>query len=100
MLSPDEWQDVVRHLQLPPQQARVVAMVLHGQRNKQIARSLSLRETTVRTYMGRIFESLQVNDRTELVLRIFALCHTNQHDVVVSCDDRRLATLTQAGVGS
>ena len=49
----------------------VLEWVVRGYSNKQIARELSIDETTVKTHMHRIFEKLNVRDRTQAA--IFAL---------------------------
>ena len=74
LLSPGECAEVVRPLSLPPRQAGIVALILQGKRDKQIAALLGLRRTTVRTYLSRVFVRLGVADRMELVLCIFANC--------------------------
>jgi DNA-binding NarL/FixJ family response regulator len=49
----------------------VLEWVVRGYSNKQIARELSIDETTVKTHLHRIFEKLNVRDRTQAA--IFAL---------------------------
>lgn len=46
----------------------VVWLVADGMRNREIARSLSLTENSVRNYLYRIFEKLGVSSRAELML--------------------------------
>lgn len=67
-LTDEEWRLVVQHLALSPQQTKIVRLILHGKRDKQIAASLSLSEATVRTHLARLFTRLGVSDRVELVL--------------------------------
>jgi len=64
---------VVETLQLAPQQARIVELILRGLRDKQIAAELGLGVPTVRTYLKRVFVRVGVQDRVELVLRVFAV---------------------------
>jgi DNA-binding NarL/FixJ family response regulator len=45
-----EWDHVTRELGLSPQQERIVALILSGKRDKQIATALGLSIATVRTY--------------------------------------------------
>lgn len=66
------WKRVVELLGLSPQQARIVERLLCGMCDKQIALDLGLSVPTVRTYLGRIFDRLGVDDRVQLILRIFA----------------------------
>jgi DNA-binding NarL/FixJ family response regulator len=51
----------------------VLSWVVRGYSNKQIARELSIDETTVKTHLHRIFEKLDVRDRTQAA--IYALQH-------------------------
>ena len=46
----------------------VLAHVVRGLSNKQIARELSIDETTVKTHLHRIFEKLRVSDRTQAAI--------------------------------
>lgn len=69
------WSRIARELRLPRQQVRIVELILRGLCDKQIAAAMGLRVPTVRTYLTRVFERLQVEDRGELVLRIFAMSH-------------------------
>jgi DNA-binding NarL/FixJ family response regulator len=78
-LSPEKWQQLVETLQLPPQQIRIVELLLRNYCDKQIAAALGLKVPTVRTYLHRIFERLGVGDRIELVLRLFAMSHRPDH---------------------
>lgn len=71
-LNRDVFERVMESLRLPPQQVKIVELVLCGQRDKQIASSLSLRVPTVRTHLSRIFFRLGVQDRVELILHIVA----------------------------
>ena len=60
---------------VPPQQAKVVRLLLHGYQDKQIARELGLGVPTVRTYMARIFARVGAEDRLGLVLHVFGISH-------------------------
>lgn len=77
-LDAPTWVAVVAALELSPQQARIVELLLCGRRDKQIAQAMSLSVPTVRTYLGRIFLRLGVQDRVELILRVFATAHALQ----------------------
>jgi DNA-binding NarL/FixJ family response regulator len=68
----DEWSRIVTALRLSPQQANIVGLIMQGRRDKQIARDLHLSPATVRTHLRGIFARLDVQDRVELVLRVFA----------------------------
>ena len=77
-LTPEQWQSVVAAMKLSPQQAAIVAMVLQGKQDKEIAAALGLRRPTVRTYLGRIFSRVGVEDRLGLVIRAFTICLTSE----------------------
>ena len=70
-LDAETWLTVAASLDLSPQQKRIVELLLRGMRDKQIANELELSVPTVRTYLGRIFLKVEVQDRVELILRIF-----------------------------
>jgi len=70
------WAQVVTALGLAPQEARVVERILRGMCDKQIALDLKIGVPTVRTYLTRVFQRLGVDDRVQLILRVFAEDHT------------------------
>ncbi|WP_312472488.1 response regulator transcription factor [Neobacillus sp.] len=53
---------------LTPREIEVVELLMEGKSNKQIASSLFLTEGTVKNYISRILDKLELNNRTELVL--------------------------------
>ncbi len=67
------WKAIARELRLSARHVRIVALLLRGMRDKQIARAMGLRLSTLRTHLSRIFARVGVQDRVELILRIFAL---------------------------
>lgn len=71
LFDAETWVAVVDTLGLAPQQARIVERILRGMCNKQIARDLGIGEPTVNTYLTRTYRRLGVNDRLQLVLRVF-----------------------------
>ena len=75
-LGERQWERVVALLGLSPQQARIVALILEGKPDKQIAREMGVRVPTVRTYLTRIFQRTGAADRVELVLHVFACAAT------------------------
>ena len=88
LLSHD-WQQVVAELGLSPQQARVVALLLEGKQDKQIAAAMRLRVSTLRTYFSRIFERTDTGDRVGLILRVFECVYTppRSNSRVIKIDD-------------
>jgi len=61
-------------MQLSPQQARIISLILQGKQDKEMAAALGLNRYTTRTYLRRVFDRIGVEDRMGLVLHIFALC--------------------------
>jgi DNA-binding CsgD family transcriptional regulator len=57
---------------LSPREREVVQLVAAGLRNKEIALRLQISEKTVKFHLGRIFDKLGVDSRTELLLRLIA----------------------------
>jgi len=58
----------VQSLGLTPRQADVLRLLIEGQPNKLICRSLALSESTVKTHLAAVFRRLDVNTRTQAVL--------------------------------
>jgi DNA-binding CsgD family transcriptional regulator len=67
----DEWTQLVGELALSPRQREIVRHLLLGQSDKQIATAMGLAQPTVRTHLSRLFAKLNVQDRHELILRVF-----------------------------
>jgi DNA-binding NarL/FixJ family response regulator len=67
------WHEVVREMQLPRQQTKVIELILRRMSDRQIAATMGISVPTVRTYLGRVFIRIGVRDRMELVLRILTL---------------------------
>jgi DNA-binding NarL/FixJ family response regulator len=59
--------------QLTPREKEVLCLLATGARNREIAQSLYLSESTVRNYVSRIFSCLHLRDRTQAAL--FANSH-------------------------
>ena len=78
-LPAEQWQQLAESLQLPPQQIRIVELILRNHCDKQIAAALGLKVPTVRTHLHRIFQRVGVGGRLELVLRLFTLSHRDGH---------------------
>lgn len=55
---------------LTPREIEVVELLMQGKSNKQIDSELFLTEGTVKNYISRILDKLEVNNRTELVLHL------------------------------
>ncbi|UYN96023.1 MAG: response regulator transcription factor [Enhydrobacter sp.] len=57
-----------RAAQLTPQQWRVLALMVHGDQNKQIAHKLGVGEATVKAHVTVILRKLGVRSRTQAVI--------------------------------
>ncbi|MDQ8755890.1 response regulator transcription factor [Sphingosinicella sp. LHD-64] len=55
---------------LSPREGTIVALVAQGLRNRDIAAQLGLTEGTIKVYLNRIYEKLQVTNRTELAILV------------------------------
>jgi DNA-binding NarL/FixJ family response regulator len=77
LVSEQEWSQLKKHLGLPPRQAEIARHIMCGESDKQIARAMGISITTVRTHVGRLFRKLDLSDRTELVLHVFACLRHN-----------------------
>lgn len=58
---------------LTPREMDVLRLLGKGYRNREIAESLGLSPTTVKTHVARIFKRLEVSDRTDAVVTAFRL---------------------------
>ncbi len=58
----------VRPPGLSPREYEVLSLLVRGWSNRQIANELFIDETTVKTHLHRIFEKLQVRDRTQAAI--------------------------------
>src|SRR5271154_2887042 len=55
-LTEDDWQHVVSTLELSPQQARILGLILQGRQDKEISAKLGLNRYTIRAYLRRVFD--------------------------------------------
>lgn len=70
LLSPQEWTAVAAELHLTPREYEVAQLLFEGATRDLIARRLELAARTVRQYLERLHEKLNVHERVGLVLRI------------------------------
>ncbi len=69
-----EVSDLIKRLQsLTPQQTRVLGMLASGLLNKQIAYELSVSEATIKAHVSAILQKLDVDSRTQAVIRLSRL---------------------------
>lgn len=69
--------------ELTPQEMRILALMVEGQTNREIAQKLYLGEGTVRNYVGNILSKLNVSNRAEAA--VFAV--KNRIDRYIPPDD-------------
>ena len=72
IFSEAQWTELTERLSLSRRQGEIVRCLFRGLADKQIARELGIAVPTVRTYLGKLFLRLDVQDRVELVLRILS----------------------------
>lgn len=82
LLSKTEWRTLADELAIPDRQAAVVYCLFSGMSDKEIAIKTNVTVHTVRTHLTRFFVKMNVQDRNELIVRVF---------------DRFLADCRQAG---
>lgn len=63
----------VPQAKLSPREIEVLKLVATGYTNRQVGRELGVSTATVKTYLERIFDKLDVPDRTSAVTRAFTL---------------------------
>ena len=66
----------------------VIALLLKGKSNKQIAQSLGISTRTVEFHLGNIYSKLQVNSRSEAILRLSSN-HLRESTGVIKGDELR-----------
>ena len=74
-IEAEHWLAIVRSMQLSPQQARIVELLLRGMCLKQIAETMSIGQPTVRTYLDRVFDRTGTHGRMELALHVLGISH-------------------------
>ena len=79
-LDDGHWQAIVQAMQLSPQQARIVELVLRGMCDKQIAAAMGISEPTIRTYLQRISARTRAHGRMGLAMRVLAVSHQVDHE--------------------
>ena len=94
VLQEAEWAEVVRALRLSYREQQIMAHVLSERSEAQIAAAIGLSESTVHTYMGRLYRKLNVRSRPGAIIAIFA-CYA---DSVRSL--RRMSAFTDVHINS
>jgi DNA-binding NarL/FixJ family response regulator len=73
LFSPTEWEQIVLNLKLSPRQGEVVARIVGGMNDREIAESLGMAVRTVREHLAHVFRRLEVRDRVQLIIRVFSV---------------------------
>lgn len=69
--SDPDVKDLIQRIQaLTPQQARVLGMLAEGLLNKQIAYELGVSEATIKAHVSAVLQKLDVDSRTQAVIRL------------------------------
>ena len=71
LFTAKEWRAISSSLMLSPRQSEILRLIFDGKNDKQVAKALKIRAPTVRTHVRRLFERLEVRDRTQLVIETF-----------------------------
>jgi DNA-binding CsgD family transcriptional regulator len=75
-ISREEWANIIQALGLSPRESDIVALILRGLGDKEIAGELAMSVNTLRTHLRHVFLRLAITSRLELVMRVFALLRT------------------------
>lgn len=78
-LPQETWEHIAKRLGFPPQQKRIVELLLRDMCGKQIADEMQLGVPTVRTYLTRIFKRTGTADEKALILLIVGMSHGLRH---------------------
>ncbi|HEY4309381.1 MAG TPA: LuxR C-terminal-related transcriptional regulator [Pirellulales bacterium] len=71
LFGKDEWTTIMRRLALSPRQAEIMGLILQSRKDKEIAATLDISYSTVRTYLEEMKQRLAVPDRMGLAYRVF-----------------------------
>ena len=71
-LSDREWRIIADQLRLSPRQLEIARLVVEGLSDEGIAERLPISSHTVHAHIGRLYRNLDVRDRSQLVVRLFA----------------------------
>lgn len=74
-LPREKWEQIAAELKLSPTHRKIIELILHNRCDKQIESDTGISHSTLRTHLTRIFHRHHVQDRLELILKIFALSH-------------------------
>lgn len=71
LFSKQEWSDLCKLIDATDRQAAILSRVLVGDSDKEIAAELELSPVTVQTHIRGLASTMQVDNRTKLITKIF-----------------------------
>jgi DNA-binding NarL/FixJ family response regulator len=78
--EPDHWRALLNVIELSPQQAKILDLLLRGMDDNEIAPIVGIPQSTLRSHIAHIFARTGSNDRTELATHVLALSHQLKPD--------------------
>ena len=72
LFNADEWQSIVRHLNLSPRKAPIAACILEDMKDDVIAKRLGLAKSTIRSHINQILHRYQLASRVGVAVKLFA----------------------------
>jgi len=70
MLSGHAWSEIAKALGITPRELQIIQAVFNNEHEAETAERFKLSPHTVHMHMNRLFKTLAVTSRTELILRI------------------------------
>jgi DNA-binding NarL/FixJ family response regulator len=83
---------------LTPKELRIVALIVQGYKNKEIANQLGTSEQVIKNYLRNVYDKIGVSDRLELAL--FTIHHRILAEAAASVAAGAMAAAAGAGVGA
>lgn len=74
-IDPDLWRAVACQMELSPQHAHVVELILRGLSDKQITEAMGIHQSTLRTYLERIAARTGATGRVGILRMVLAVSH-------------------------
>lgn len=72
LLSPEGWAHIQAVFDLPPRQMEVIRHIFDGHQVAAIAWKMGVKDSTVTEHIRRIYTTLQVADRSQLILKVMS----------------------------
>src|SRR5687768_3041602 len=83
-LTPAEWERLLQHLGVSPREGEVLAQLLRGATEDQIALNLRLATGTVHTYLRRVYLKLGARNRAQAITRVFGVYVVSTRDAATA----------------